>query len=147
MSGEYLLLIQFESIHTREGLYLIVHRLTGQPLAVRGRSHGWHRMHVRFGDIFDINGNIPLPDTDRLVISRRNKSSIVVNKSNGINGSQMAVVFLNYTSRASVPTNDLLIGHTGEEEVGAFLIGIEFYRISDLSIGEPFDALTRLCVP
>lgn len=102
---------------------------------------------MRFGDVFDVNGNIPFPDPNGFVVSRGDKPPVIVHKSDGIYSSQMAVIFLDNTSRSGVPTNYLFVGHSGEEEMRPLVVCIELDAICYFAIGEAFDALSGLCVP
>lgn len=51
-------------------------------------------MHVRLCNILDDNRNIKVPCSNGLVVGSRNKSSVVINKGNGIDGAQMLVILL-----------------------------------------------------
>lgn len=51
-------------------------------------------MHIRFGDVLDHNRDIIVPCTDRLIVRRRDETSVVVDESNRVDRSQMLVVFL-----------------------------------------------------
>jgi hypothetical protein len=56
---------------------------------------GWHRVHVRFGNVFDDDGDIVVPSTYRLVIGCRYETTILVDESNSIDRSKMLIISLN----------------------------------------------------
>ena len=49
-----LLLVRPELFSASEDANLVVQRLRGQPLLVRGLRHGRHRVHGRIGDVLRI---------------------------------------------------------------------------------------------
>lgn len=51
-------------------------------------------MHIRLGDILDHDRDIIVPRTNRLVVTRRHESSVLVNKGDGVDRPEMLVVFL-----------------------------------------------------
>ena len=59
-------------------------------------------MHERFGNIFDDNRNVIVPSSNGLVIRRSDKPSIFVYKGNGVDRSEMLIVFLNDFTRIDV---------------------------------------------
>lgn len=51
-------------------------------------------MHIRLGDILDDDGDIIVPRTDRLVVTRRHESAVLVDERDRVDGAEMLVVFL-----------------------------------------------------
>ena len=49
--------------------------------------------------------------------------------------------------RKGAHLNDLLIGHTRQEDMLFILVGMEPNNVRNFAIAEPFDALPRLRVP
>lgn len=56
--------------------------------------HCGHRMHVRLGDIFDCDRDIEIPCTNSLVVGCSNEPSVLVHESNGVDWSQVLIIFL-----------------------------------------------------
>lgn len=59
-------------------------------------------MHRRFGDVLDHNRNIVVPHSNGLVIRCGNESTVVVDEIDGIDRSEMLIVFLSNFSRVHV---------------------------------------------
>lgn len=51
------------------------------------RGHG---VHGGIGNVLDVDGDVPLPHADALVVRRRDHSPAFVNKTNGVDGTQVA---------------------------------------------------------
>ena len=51
-------------------------------------------MHVRLGDIFDCDRDIEIPCTNSLVVGCSNEPSVLVHESNGVDWSQVLIIFL-----------------------------------------------------
>lgn len=51
-------------------------------------------MHVRFGYVFDDDGNIPVPRPDRLVIRSRHEPAILIYEGDRVDSTEVLVVFL-----------------------------------------------------
>lgn len=148
MSREDLLLVELEAIHARKGLYLIVHTLTGEPLAVGGGSYCRYRMHRRVGDVLDVHGNVPVPNPQGLVIGSGDKLPSPINQGHRIDGAQMPVILLADVARPCVPAEDLFVGHARQEVVSVGIIGdVKLDAVGDLPVGELTNAGARLRVP
>lgn len=65
-----------------------------RKLTSRVHSNGRHRVHGRFGDVLDDDRNVVIPHTHSFVVRSGDESSIVVDKVDGVDRSQMLVVFL-----------------------------------------------------
>jgi hypothetical protein len=128
------------------------------------QCHGRHRMHVRFCNVLDDNGDVKVPCTDCLVIRSSNKSTIFINKSDSVDGTQMLVVLLGnlasvnvilktlsakvyYAQRIRSYLNNLLVGHSSQEYMLLVLIWMELDDIRYLPIAKPLQTLTRLSIP
>lgn len=59
-------------------------------------------MHRRLGDVLDDDGDVPVPDSDRFVVRRRDESSVLVDKVDRVDGSEMRVVLLRDIARGDV---------------------------------------------
>lgn len=79
---ETLLAILLE-IGRREDEDLVVERLHGEPFLRRVDPDSGHAVHVRFGDVFDDDGNIVVPASDGLVVGGRDEASRLVDESDG----------------------------------------------------------------
>jgi hypothetical protein len=55
---------------------------------------GGHRVHIRFGDIFDDDGDIVVPSTYRLVIGRGDETTVLIDESDRVDRSKMLIVCL-----------------------------------------------------
>ena len=51
-------------------------------------------MHSGIGDVLEIDGNVPLPNTNRLVVRSRYEAAVVVNESNCIDWIQVTIILL-----------------------------------------------------
>lgn len=52
---------------------------------------------------FSIDWNSPFPNSKALIIRRAHKSPILINKNNGVDSSQMPIIFLHNFSTSNVP--------------------------------------------
>lgn len=59
-------------------------------------------MHVWLGDIFDDDGDVVVPSSNRLVIGRGDESSVLVHECDGVDRSQVLVVCLDDLMRSCV---------------------------------------------
>lgn len=53
-----------------------------------------HRVHVRFRNVLDDDGDIVVPTTYRLVVGCRYETSVLVHKGNGVDWTQVLIVRL-----------------------------------------------------
>lgn len=129
-----------------------------RTLTVGVKGDGRHGVHVWLGDVFDDNGDVVVPNADRLVIRSGNKSTILVDECNGVHGSQMLVVLLGDLRRVHVVLergdnmnttpirckrgstvaylDDLLVRHTRQEDVLFVFVRVESYDVRDLAVRE-----------
>lgn len=63
---------------------------------------GWHRVHVRFGNVLDNDWDIVVPSTYRLVIGSGNETTIFIDESNSVNRSKMLVISLDNLVRSQI---------------------------------------------
>jgi hypothetical protein len=61
-----------------------------------------HRVHVRFGNVFDDDGNIVIPSTYRLVVRSGYETSILINERDRVDGSQVLIICLDDLIRTQV---------------------------------------------
>ena len=73
---------------------LVVKRSGGQVLFIGRLANSWHWVHSGIGDVLEIDGNVPLPNTNRFVIRSRNEAAVVVNESNCIDWIQVTIILL-----------------------------------------------------
>lgn len=59
---------------------LIVEGLHREPFARRVLAHGRHRVHRRFCDVLDHDGDVVVPDSHRLVVRRRHEATVLIHK-------------------------------------------------------------------
>lgn len=78
-------------------------------LTVRVKSHGRHRVHIRLRNILDDHRNIPIPRSNRLVVRGGDESPVLVDKGDGVDGTEMLIVFLGDFSGSEVvlPTREV----------------------------------------
>lgn len=55
-------------------------------------------MHIGLGNVLDHHRNIVIPNTNRFVVRSRNEPAVFVDKRDGVNRSQMLIIFLGYLS-------------------------------------------------
>ena len=65
-----------------------------ERLTRRVKCDSRHRVHMRLSNVFDHHWNVKVPCSDRLVVGRRDKSPVFVNKGDGIDRTKMLIVFL-----------------------------------------------------
>lgn len=122
-------------------------------------------MHVWLGDILDHYRDIIVPCTNRLVVTRRHEPSVLINEGNGIDGTQVLVVFLHNLARAEIVLrqskrreirqpppgmhafaktylDNLLVRHTGKEHMLLVLVRVKLDDIRNLSIRKRLNTLT-----
>lgn len=138
--------------------------MEGQKRTGRMKCYCRHRMHVRFSDVFNHNGDIIIPCSDGFVVRGCDEPSILVNECNGIYRTQVLIVFLcDFTrvhviltmcklkefenKRSDTNLNNLLIRHSGKEDMLFVLVWMESYDVRNLPIAKPFDTLTGFSVP
>lgn len=119
-------------------------------------------MHVRFRNVLDDDGDIVIPPTYRLVVGRRDEAPILVDESDGVDWTQVLIIGLNNFVRAQIVLSwsalerasqltthldDLLVLHTGHENV--LLIGVRVILddIWDLAVRKHLDTFTSLGIP
>ena len=125
-------------------------------------------MHVRLCDVLDYNRDVEVPSSDGLVVRRGYEPPIIVHKRDCVHRPEMLVVFLrdlprvhivlmntssgtsadvNYCTRMCPHLDDLLVGHTRQENVLLVFVRMESHDVRDFSIAEPLQASTGLGVP
>ena len=104
-------------------------------------------MHVWLGDVFDDNWDVIVPTANRLVVRCRQESSVVIDESDRIDGSQMLVVCLRNLLLPHVVLNDLLVLHTCKEDVLLVGLGVELDHIRYFAVAKGHDTLARLGIP
>ena len=119
----------------------------------------WHRVHVRFCNILDDNGDVIVPSSNGLVVRGGDESSVVIDKGDGVDGSEMLVVSLHNLvcsciilkgfSRAPRLThlNDLFVGHSRHEDVLLVGIRVKFDDVRNLSIRKRLHTFAGFRVP
>ena len=108
VAREDLLGVHLEAVHADKGLDLVVHGLAGEPLAVGGGRDGGHGVHRRVRDVLDVHRDVPLPDSQTLVVRGAHEAPVVVHEGDAVDGAQVAVVLLDDVPTPSVPAEDLL---------------------------------------
>jgi len=130
---------------------------------IRVQCDGRHGVHIRLCDVFDHDRNVEVPGSDRFVIGRRHKPSVLVHKGDGIDRSQMLIIFLRDFPRVyiillklagllcivklSPHLDDFLVHHAGQENVLLVVVWMESEDMGHFPIGEVFQALACFCVP
>jgi hypothetical protein len=61
-----------------------------------------HRVHGRLRDVLDHDGNVVVPNSDRLVVRRGDESTVVVDKVDRVDGSEVLVVLLRDVARGHI---------------------------------------------
>jgi hypothetical protein len=111
-------------------------------LTVGVNRNSRHRVHVRLGNVFDDDGDIVIPPSDRLVVRSRQESSVVVDPGDGVDGSQVLIVLLRDLLLSQIVLNDLLVLHTSQEDVLLVLVRVEFHTVRNLSVRKGLNTLT-----
>jgi hypothetical protein len=120
-------------------------------------------VHCWLCDVLDDDWNIEIPSSNALVIrsrhkavevlagrfesTRRNAPFALINKSNGVDRSEMLIVFLSDIARVGIPLNDLLVVHASQKDVALGWIRVELDAIGQLLIRESLQTLARFRVP
>lgn len=148
MTGENFLMAELVAIHTGEGLNLVVQRLTGEPFAVGCGRDRRDRVHRWLGDIFNVHGNVPFPDTQTLVIGGGDKLATILDKRHRVDRTQMTIIFLANIAGSRIPAQDLLVGHARQQEMRVRLVRcVELDGVGYLAAVEALNAFTRFRVP
>jgi hypothetical protein len=111
-------------------------------LTVGVNRNSRHRVHVRLGNVFDDDGDIVIPPSDRLVVRSRQESSVVVDPGDGVDGSQVLIVLLRDLLLSQIVLNDLLVLHTSQEDVLLVVVRVEFHTVRNFSVRKGLDTLT-----
>ena len=69
---------------------------------LRVHTDSWHGMHSRLGNVLDHDGNVVVPDSDRLVVRGGDESSVVIYKVDGVDWAKMLIVLLRDVARVHV---------------------------------------------
>eukprot|EP00035_Acanthoeca_spectabilis_P038342 m.52378 g.52378 ORF g.52378 m.52378 type:complete len:166 (+) comp9098_c0_seq1:1626-2123(+) len=67
------------------------------------------------GDALHVDRDVPLPDTDRLVVRRGDHSPTLLHKGDGVDRAEVAVVLLHHVARVDVVTENLLVLSPGDK--------------------------------
>lgn len=116
-----------------------------------------HRVHRRFGDNLDGDGDVNVPQAHRLVVRRSEETAVLVDKGDSVDLSghpmsalalsaeerasekethrtQVLIVLLHNLARPHVVLNDLLVRHSREEDV--LVVGVKLDTVGDLAVRE-----------
>ena len=75
-------------------MYLVIKWSCSQIFLIRWFCDSGHRMHTRICNVFEINWNVPFPNTNRLVIWCCDKTTVIIDKCYGVYWIQMPIVLL-----------------------------------------------------
>ena len=124
-------------------------------------GYGWHRVHVRFGNVFDDYWDIVVPSTYRFIVGGGYETTILIDESNSVDGSEMLIISLDdlvgsqivlHVSLAHDTSdltylNDLLVLHTSHEDILLISVGMILDDIRDFTIREYLNTFSSLCIP
>ena len=80
-----------------------------QDITVGMQGDGGHRVHVWLCNVFDHDGDVEFPSAHTLVVRSGDKASVVIDKGDGVDGTEMLVVLLGHLAAACVELLDLLV--------------------------------------
>lgn len=88
-------------------------------------------MHIGLGNVFDYHRDIVFPSTHRFVVRGGDEAPVAVYKGNGIDCTQMLIVFLCDAASVTVELDDFLVGVAGQKDI---LLGrVEGDAVRDLT--------------
>ena len=116
---------------------------------------------MRFGNVFDDYWDIVVPSTYRFIVGGGYETTILIDESNSVDGSEMLIISLDdlvgsqivlHVSLAHDTDNltyldDLLILHTSHEDILLVSIGMILDDIWDFTIREYLNTFSSLCIP
>jgi len=65
-------------------------------------GHGWHRVHVRFGNVFDDYWDIVIPSTYGFIVGGGYETTILIDESNSIDRPKMLIIGLDDLVRSQI---------------------------------------------
>lgn len=86
MAPEALLPILPEPIASRVNHDLIIAALESHAFPRRMRECRGQRVHVRFSDEFDRDGDVEFPGTEGFIVRGSDKAAVFVDEGDGVNG-------------------------------------------------------------
>jgi hypothetical protein len=116
-------------------------------------------------DVLDHDRDIIIPCSDGLIVRRRYKPTIFVDKRDRVDRAQVLIIFLGDLSRvhvilvaASITSiidqdrrktnlNYLFVRHTSEENMLFVFVRVEAHDIGSLAITKPLETLAGLSIP
>ena len=124
-------------------------------------GYGWHRVHVRFGNVFDDYWDIVVPSTYRFIVGGGYETTILIDESNSVDGSEMLIISLDdlvgsqivlhvspaHDTDSLTYLDDLLILHTSHEDILLISVGMILDDIRDFTIREYLNTFSSLCIP
>jgi hypothetical protein len=125
--------------------HLVITALVRHVLAAGMGRCADHRVHVGLCDELDGNGNTVFPGTQRFVIGGGDESAVFIDEGNGVDRTQMVVVFLHHLLRARVELYDLFVRHTRKELVR--VRWVEPDHVRNLARREPVQAFACFGIP
>jgi len=78
---------------------------------------GGHRVHVRFGNVFDDYWDIVVPSTYRFIVRGRNETTILIDESNSIDRPKMLIIRLNDFVRSQIVLHVSPTPHTNNVDI------------------------------
>eukprot|EP00041_Stephanoeca_diplocostata_P030715 m.936751 g.936751 ORF g.936751 m.936751 type:complete len:616 (+) comp23811_c0_seq5:2954-4801(+) len=125
----------------------VVQRLQNHPLLVRMQRHLGHRAHAWIGNVLHVDGNVPFPHADALVVRGRHHASPFLDKRDRVDRTQVTIVLLHHLSRANVVAKNLLVRRPAAKKVLLVFRRMKLDAVRNFLVGEARDALARLRVP
>ena len=104
-------------------------------------------MHARIGDILEVDGYVPFPGADTLVVGRRDDPLVSVNECDRVHGAQMTIVLLYDFATTRIVAQYLFVWCAAYEEVFFVFVRIEGHTVGYLFVGEFGLDCARLGVP
>lgn len=106
-----------------------------------------HRVHGRIRNVLDRDTNIPFPHENFFVVTARYhfRSALVFDKDNGIDRSQVVIVFLSDLTRGGIVRDNLVVAAAHHKII--IIMRVKLNHIRDFFVGKRVEDLATFRVP
>mmetsp|Transcript_4121 Transcript_4121/g.9889 ORF Transcript_4121/g.9889 Transcript_4121/m.9889 type:complete len:257 (+) Transcript_4121:393-1163(+) len=96
----------------------IIHTLKSNMSTIRRQCRRWHAVHVGLRYVFYRYRNTKFPHQHFFIVTRRHKTTTLVEEGDAINALQMLVVLLHLLTAAHVPLQHCVLVRTSKQRIG-----------------------------
>ena len=116
-------------------------------IAVRGGLGSHDTVHVRLTDMLGDHWDSKLPHVDLLVIGGCHESLASLNKSDGVDASQVLVIGLYHFASIGIILQYLLVLEPGQEDILSAVLRVELQAVDVLVIRKLLQYFTSFGIP